>query len=157
MKKILYLFFTLILISGCDNKKIAETKKDYFICEGQTIHREDKREKIYNFKRTIIVTQKDTLRKNAHDMKLETKVYGNIKFDGKFELEICSKDELNLYIRPTCDVSSDKEQRKYGKHGGKFEKVTGWFIYEEEYQSRDGINHLDEYFYKCSPTKPVIE
>lgn len=156
MKIIILLIAITPFLYSCE-KQVNKIDTKYFLCEGSTIRATNQKERTSNAKTSISITKGDFDRKNHYNPKLKVNVLGHINFDGNMKLEICSEDELNFYLFPTCDVSSYKEQRKNSLHKGRFEKVSGWFIYREEYNSDDTTKHIDEYYYKCSAVNPVIK
>lgn len=158
IKFIKHIFFLVLatFLYGCDKQKNNAVDTKYFICEGQTIYTKGKREIKVDSKASISISKGNFDRKNSNNPQKNLRVIGKVNFDSKIGLEICHEDELNLYLNVTCDVSSEKEKRRGSLNKGRFEKVSGWFVYREEYDLDDSMRIIDEYYYKCSITNPVI-
>ncbi len=158
IKFIKHIFFFLLatFLYGCDKSKNNPVDTKYFMCDGQTIYTKDKREIKVDSKASIRISRGNFDRKDSNNPQKNLRVIGKVNFDGKIGLEICHEDELNFYLNVTCDSSSEKEKRRSSLHKGRFEKVSGWFIYREEYKLDDNMLIIDEYYYKCSITNPVI-
>lgn len=145
-----------IFLYGCDKSKNKPAETKYFMCEGQTIYTKGKREIKVNSKATISISKGSFDRKDSNNPQKNLRVIGKVNFDSTIGLEICYEDELKLFLNPTCDGSSEKEKRRGSLIKGKFEKVSGWFVYSEEYDVDDSMRIINEYYYKCSITNPVI-